>query len=159
MNRNNRAQRAARRRPGPTASPSSTPRPGAAPTGLCNRPIAVYLTVATFEDHSEGSVSYQVLLAVLKIPHHLHPPSGVGMKPRDGKGKQKGSFFSSGRGTTAASSGQRAKRWEPARLLAAPGQRGSSSHRAGAAAHPRAEGAAAGRLRGEGLRLAWGGRR
>lgn len=81
------------------------------------------------------------------------------MKPREGVGgggeENKGALPPAEAATAA--SRQPAAGWEPAPLLAAPGGRGSSSHPAGAAADPPAGGAAAGRLRGEGLRQAWGG--
>lgn len=135
----------------PSPAPRLSPTRGAAlGPGLCNQPVAIYLAVATFEDHSKGSVSYQVLLAVLKVPHHLHHPSARGMKPPGRtKGKQRGFFL-----LATAASRQPAAGWEPAPVLAAPGGGGSSSH---TAADPRAGGAAAGRHRGEGLRRAWGG--
>lgn len=76
--------------------------PGCVTSPAPAKPVAIYLAVATFEDHSKGSVSYQVLLAVLKVPHHLHHPSARGMKPPGRtKGKQRGSSSSYSRLTAA----------------------------------------------------------
>lgn len=102
-------------------------------------------------------MSYQVLLAVLKVPHHLHHPSGGHEAPgrKEGGRENKGALPPAEAATAA--SRQRAAGRDPAPVLAAPGGGGSSDHPAGAAADPRPGGAAAGRLRGEGLRLACGG--
>lgn len=81
----------------PTATTAAVTHPrGSSGPGLCNQPrsgCALYLAVATFEDHSKGSVSYQVLLAVLKVPHHLHHPSAGHEAPGKDGGKTKGFFL------------------------------------------------------------------
>lgn len=44
--------------------------------------LFTYLPVSSFEHHSKGSMSHQVLSAVLKIPHRLH---GAGLMATDGQ--------------------------------------------------------------------------